>query len=96
MVLGLTPCFSLLLLMKVTLPTRMAGPGNVASAQSSVKLTGSWGVLADILIWFFKITLLVLLYIELGPRMMLTLLKIEEGLCEGKTLYHRYSKPLRV
>ena len=27
---------------------------------------------------------------EIGPRMELEVIKIEEGLCEGKVLYHRY------
>lgn len=30
--------------------------------------------------------------VEMGPRMSLKLMKIEEGLCEGKTLHHAYSK----
>jgi ribosome biogenesis protein SSF1/2 len=29
---------------------------------------------------------------EIGPRMELEVIKIEEGLCEGKVLYHRYEE----
>ena len=27
---------------------------------------------------------------EIGPRLRLELVKIEEGMCDGKVLYHRY------
>jgi hypothetical protein len=36
----------------------------------------------------------VLLSLELGPRMNLSLLKIEDGLAEGKVLYHSVRKTL--
>ena len=29
--------------------------------------------------------------VELGPRLTLSLLKIEEGLCDGEVLYHSFS-----
>jgi ribosome biogenesis protein SSF1/2 len=29
--------------------------------------------------------------VELGPRMELTLVKVEQGVCEGKVLFHKYS-----
>ncbi len=33
---------------------------------------------------------------EIGPRMELEVIKIEEGLCEGKVLYHRYEERTEV
>jgi ribosome biogenesis protein SSF1/2 len=33
---------------------------------------------------------------ELGPRLRLELVKIEEGMCDGKVLYHRYVHKTKV
>jgi ribosome biogenesis protein SSF1/2 len=34
--------------------------------------------------------------IEIGPRLRIELVKIEEGMCDGKVLYHRYVHKTRV
>ena len=33
---------------------------------------------------------------EIGPRLRLELIKIEEGICNGKVLYHRYVQKSKV
>jgi ribosome biogenesis protein SSF1/2 len=33
---------------------------------------------------------------EIGPRLRLELVKIEEGICDGKVLYHRYVQKTKV
>jgi ribosome biogenesis protein SSF1/2 len=33
---------------------------------------------------------------EIGPRLRLELVKIEEGMCDGKVLYHRYVQKTKV
>jgi hypothetical protein len=33
---------------------------------------------------------------EIGPRLRLELVKIEEGMCDGKVLYHRYVNKTKV
>lgn len=33
---------------------------------------------------------------EIGPRLRLELVKIEEGMCDGKVLYHRYVHKTKV
>jgi len=33
---------------------------------------------------------------EIGPRLRLELVKIEEGMCDGKVLYHRYVHKSKV
>jgi len=33
---------------------------------------------------------------EIGPRLRLELVKIEEGMCDGKVLYHRYIRKTKV
>lgn len=33
---------------------------------------------------------------EIGPRLRLELVKIEEGMCDGKVLYHRYVRKTKV
>ena len=33
---------------------------------------------------------------EIGPRLRLELVKIEEGMCDGKVLYHRYIHKTKV
>jgi len=33
---------------------------------------------------------------EIGPRLRLELVKIEEGMCDGKILYHRYVHKTKV
>lgn len=33
---------------------------------------------------------------EIGPRLRLELIKVEEGMCDGKVLYHRYVHKTKV
>ena len=38
----------------------------------------------------------IFLWLQLGPRLSLQLVKIEEGMCSGEVLFHEYGENLHV
>lgn len=81
------------------LPQVYSGRGNMASQQSAVRLTEvrTRTKLIYFFIFFSLNSVWVVLKISLccsqiGPRMTLRLMKIQEGMGEGNVIYHSMSK----
>ena len=73
----------------VILPQDLPGRGNVHSQQSVIRLSEVNCCLK------VQVNLKNSIFIQLGPRLTLQLVKVEAGLCEGEVLHHAFSKFLK-
>lgn len=88
------------------LPQVCSGRGNMASQQSAVRLTevsvssqcgrNTGGITATIPERHFNLVFVCVCPLQIGPRMTLQLIKVQEGMGEGNILYHAISELRRL
>ena len=76
----------------MTLGQDVPGRGNIRKQQSSVRLYEVCGSLIHLFISFAVCVVIIEFLCQIGPRLTLTLIKVEVGLCSGEVLHHELGK----